>query len=500
MAYDVFISYRRDGGDTMARLLYDRLTAEGFSPFLDIEQMRSGRFNHQLYERIAECRHFLLILSPGALDRCRNEDDWVRLEILEALRLKKNIVPFMLRGFEFPRADPPLARLLPFHKPMPAQLLEIATFQGVAASQEYFDSTLDKLVKLLRDQPAQAAAQPAAPVPPAPQPAAPVQQAVPAEPRQRRELPRQISLFELLGIHEISEFDIGQRWAQAQSGGSLSVPIGVDEWGETVHLDLYRQQDGPHGLIGGPAGSGKSEFVNTLMFSLALHYPPDAVRMLLIDHQWAHTTRDLHRLPHLLPFVGELNRDSTASYLQAIWEQLKGHMDETAALLRQHDVRTLEQYNDLAAKDPALPRRAQLVVFIDSYRTLKMEWPECAHLLLEIGQSAEAARCGLHLIFATQKPEGVVDNVLDAISSFKICTSGLSQWREGEIIPEAPAQRPGRLYLQTPASWAIRKLQLAYSGQGAPDVTEEAQGYRWFFGNRTQREMILSAVVRQALG
>lgn len=77
MPYHVFISYRRDGGDTMARLLYDRLKADGYAPFLDIEQMRSGKFNEQLYDRIAECEDFLMILSPGALDRCKNEDDWV---------------------------------------------------------------------------------------------------------------------------------------------------------------------------------------------------------------------------------------------------------------------------------------------------------------------------------------------------------------------------------------------------------------------------------------
>lgn len=136
MAYHVFISYRRDGGDAMARLLYDRLRADHYDPFLDVEQMRSGKFNEQLLERIAECEDFLLVLPPNALERCRDEEDWVRLEIREAIRLNKNIVPFMLRGFEFP-------------SDMPEDIREIRHYQGVAASQDYFDSSMDKLRKLL---------------------------------------------------------------------------------------------------------------------------------------------------------------------------------------------------------------------------------------------------------------------------------------------------------------------------------------------------------------
>lgn len=173
MPYHVFISYRRDGGDTMARLLYDRLKADGYAPFLDIEQMRSGKFNEQLYDRIAECEDFLMILSPGALDRCKNEDDWVRLELLEALRLKKNIVPFILRDFEFPK--PP--RITLSRKAIPSDILELRYYQGVAASQDYFDSSLERLKKLFRYQPGQTVEAPVPPYEQINEPPAPAMQA-----------------------------------------------------------------------------------------------------------------------------------------------------------------------------------------------------------------------------------------------------------------------------------------------------------------------------------
>ena len=92
--YDIFISYRRDGGESTAKILRDKLTELGYSVFFDVESLRSGDFNTKLYSVIEECSDFLLVLSPGALDRCRNEDDWVRLEIEHALEEGKNVVPF----------------------------------------------------------------------------------------------------------------------------------------------------------------------------------------------------------------------------------------------------------------------------------------------------------------------------------------------------------------------------------------------------------------------
>ena len=104
--YDIFISYRRDGGESTAKILRDKLSELGYQVFFDVESLRSGDFNTRLYTVIEECQDFLLVLSPGALDRCRNEDDWVRLEIEHALETGKNVIPVMLRGFSFPQVLP----------------------------------------------------------------------------------------------------------------------------------------------------------------------------------------------------------------------------------------------------------------------------------------------------------------------------------------------------------------------------------------------------------
>ena len=92
MKYDIFISYRRDGGDTLSQLIYDRLTHRGYRVFLDIESLNAGKFNEKLLEGIEECNDMVIILPPKALDRCKNEGDWLYRELEHGIKNKKNIV------------------------------------------------------------------------------------------------------------------------------------------------------------------------------------------------------------------------------------------------------------------------------------------------------------------------------------------------------------------------------------------------------------------------
>ncbi len=134
---DVFISYRRDGGFAFARLIYEWLHRENISVFLDLEELRSGPFNEKLYSAIEDATNFVLILPSHALDRCVNENDWLRLEIEHAIKNKKNIIPIMVDGFDFPKELPPTMQMLPF-------------FNGVQISREYFDASMVKLISMLQ--------------------------------------------------------------------------------------------------------------------------------------------------------------------------------------------------------------------------------------------------------------------------------------------------------------------------------------------------------------
>ena len=101
--FDVFISYRRENASESARIFQQFLEGKGLRVFLDVDSLVRGHFDKQILQHIDQCRHFLFIASPGSLDRCVNEDDWVRLEIAHALKIKKNVVPVVMEKFEWPK-------------------------------------------------------------------------------------------------------------------------------------------------------------------------------------------------------------------------------------------------------------------------------------------------------------------------------------------------------------------------------------------------------------
>ena len=142
-AYDVFISYRRIGGIDTARTFYDRLSAMGYRVSFDIETLRNGKFNEQLYRRIDECRDVIVVLNRTALDlREDPDDDWLRMEVAYAIKNGKNIIPVFLRDYEPPKPGT-----------LPPDIADLVKFQGVTASDEHFDSTLNRICGLMQARP-----------------------------------------------------------------------------------------------------------------------------------------------------------------------------------------------------------------------------------------------------------------------------------------------------------------------------------------------------------
>ena len=136
--YDIFISYRRSDGFATARLIYDRLYQQGYRVSFDMETLRSGDFNTQLYERIENCRDVVVIVSKEALQfREKREQDWMRLEVAHAIKHKKNIIPVFLRDVTVPQKED-----------LPEDIADLVMKNGVTASEEHFDSTLKKICRL----------------------------------------------------------------------------------------------------------------------------------------------------------------------------------------------------------------------------------------------------------------------------------------------------------------------------------------------------------------
>lgn len=140
MSYDVFISYRRkDSGAGVAGELQSKLESRGYKVFLDVDNIGSGAFPDQIDRAIQQCNDFLLILSPGMLDRCADEEDWVRHEIVLAEKYGKNIVGISLPGFVMPSAES-----------LPIELQGIPEKQVFIWSHEYRQASFGKIVENMK--------------------------------------------------------------------------------------------------------------------------------------------------------------------------------------------------------------------------------------------------------------------------------------------------------------------------------------------------------------
>jgi exo-beta-1,3-glucanase (GH17 family) len=137
----IFISYRWHGGAEMARLVRDSMQKRGYNVFMDVEDLRSGPFNTALFHEIESATDMVVVLTPGSLDRCQQEGDWLRLEVAHAIKHKKNIVPVMTKGFQWPSQS------------LPEDLSSLPTYNGIAPSHEYFEASIDKLSTLLVGKP-----------------------------------------------------------------------------------------------------------------------------------------------------------------------------------------------------------------------------------------------------------------------------------------------------------------------------------------------------------
>jgi hypothetical protein len=133
----VFISYRREGGAELARLIRDALRERGHHVFMDIEDLKCGPFNTALFSEIETCAGVVVILTPGSLDRCADSNDWLRLEIGHALKHGRDIIPIMHKRFAWPIL------------PLPDDIAELRHHQGIESSHEYFSASMDRLSSLL---------------------------------------------------------------------------------------------------------------------------------------------------------------------------------------------------------------------------------------------------------------------------------------------------------------------------------------------------------------
>ncbi len=219
-------------------------------------------------------------------------------------------------------------------------------------------------------------------------------------------LPLQCRLLDLLGLDELDGTAARQRWASSDSGAGTVLGMGVDA---AVRIDLVR--DGPHALVAGTTGAGKSELLQSLVAGLALNYPPDAICFVLIDYKGGAAFADCARLPHTVGLVTDLDGPSTERALRSLHAELS----RREALFAEVGAVDLTGYRAAAPPGPPLPR---LVLVVDEFAALAEELPEFVSGLIAIAQRGRSL--GIHLVLATQRPGGVVSPEIRANTALRV--------------------------------------------------------------------------------
>lgn len=225
---------------------------------------------------------------------------------------------------------------------------------------------------------------------------------------------------------------IAVRWDQ--SDGRLNVPLGVDGAGD-FEVDLVA--DGPHALVAGTTGSGKSEMLRTWIASCALAASPEEVNFVLVDFKGGGAFDRCADLPHVVAAVDDLDPHLAARALRSLKAELR-HREE---VLRSAAASDIDEYR---ATGRSL---ARLVVVIDEFATLAVELPEFLASLVDVAQRGRSL--GIHMVLATQRPSGVLDNKIRANTNLRIALRVQEPHDSQDVIgsPEAAAigrDVPGR--------------------------------------------------------
>lgn len=280
-------------------------------------------------------------------------------------------------------------------------------------------------------------------------------------------LPQMITFLELFDVGKVEHLNAPMRWKSNNPVLSLATAVGVGMTGEPFEIDLHEKAHGPHGLIAGSTGSGKSEFIMTFILSLAINYHPNEVAFVLIDYKGGGMANAFAHLPHTVGVITNLDGASVSRSLASIQSELRRRQALFNEATTDHGVSNIDiyKYQGLFREGKVREPLPHLYIISDEFAELKTQQPEFMEQLVSAARIGRSL--GVHLILATQKPSGVVDDQIWANSRFKVCLKVQDKSDSMEMIkrPEAAELvEKGRFYLQVGYNELFELGQSAWSG------------------------------------
>ena len=288
-----------------------------------------------------------------------------------------------------------------------------------------------------------------------------------------------VDVMGMLRIDDPGRLDLSRMWAARGERNFLRVPIGLDQAGTPVVLDLKESAQlgmGPHGLCVGATGSGKSELLRTLVLGLLATHTPDDLAMVLIDYKGGATFAPFEGVPHVAGIITNLVDDPTLT--ERAYASLSGEVQRRQRVLRDAgNIANITDYRLLRRQRPELDPLPHLFVIIDEFGELLTARPDFIDLFLSIGRIGRSI--GVHLLLSSQRIEGGQLRGLDTYLSYRLGLRTFSEDESRSVLDTTDAFHlpplPGFGYLKVDVT-VYQRFKAAYvSGPYTGRLTREAE-------------------------
>lgn len=273
-------------------------------------------------------------------------------------------------------------------------------------------------------------------------------------------LPNGITFLQGYGVDSVEKLNILEHWITSKPQETLSVPIGILAGDKTFNFDIHEKGHGPHGLVAGTTGSGKSEVLISWILSLAVNYHPHDVSFVIIDYKGGGMANRLEKLPHVVGKITNIGSNISRSLVSLEREQKRRQI-----LFEKYGVDTISKYQELYKSGKAAEPLPHLIIVADEFAELKRQEPEFMSALVQIARLGRTL--GTHLVLATQKPGGVVDEQISSNSFWSICLKVQNVNDSREMIKRPDAAKitqAGRAYIRVGEDIFFDLFQSFWSG------------------------------------
>lgn len=275
------------------------------------------------------------------------------------------------------------------------------------------------------------------------------------------EIPNTLTFFDMFGIERPQELNAVERWKKSNSIVSMKAIVGFRNGNNPCYLDIHERYHGPHGLVAGTTGSGKSETLQTYILSLAVNFSPEDIGFFIIDYKGGGMANLFDNLPHMIGSISNLSGNQVKRAMVSIQSENRRRQ----RIFTEYGVNNINGYTALYKSGDATEPVPHLFIIIDEFAELKREEPEFMKELISVAQVGRSL--GVHLILSTQRPSGTVDENIWANSKFRLCLRVQDRQDSMDMLHRTEAAyltQAGRCYLQVGNDEIFELFQSGWSG------------------------------------